>query len=692
MSKDLNRKQLLKASAAAGAMLVAGDLMSRGTKIPQGAVKIRQKKILHIVFACVLSIVLVACTTPPPVRKIPPEWIQDVQRKQNLKNIRWVAEDRINRTLSLLDGLGDKINDSHRRDIVEIDIEELRQTLKGDNVDEISDKLGLLHASAGTLINADQEIQFATTFLSDFGDKLSPSLVDQIRTAIEQLKQAIRGTDWEEIYKNYDALRDWREYRFGVVKSYQMIPDNIAKLGNKLGPSLRNQVLLKIKPFQQAMKGDSWDALGDSYGQLPRFVSYPIQVVYKRDWGIRMLEESLGPSEKQVMISALEALDVAMRGDDWEDVLAKADQIEEIRAKFGIDAGLTGWSPSCVRVLSIDGGGVRGIIPAIILAEIEKRTKKPIAELFDVIAGTSTGGILALGLTKPDPKDPSKPAYRAADLVKLYEKEGEKIFPQTPLLTVRQLWGPKYSHQGIEDVLKNYFGDTYFSDALTNVVIPTYAIELRRHVFFSTYTMPISPFYMWEVARSASAAPTYFPPFRVPGSKEKDKEYTALIDGGVFANNPSTHAIAYAKEYECGDPHYPGDYTHRGKPYDANHPLLLLSLGTGRVPSSTSFDDAWNWGLPKWGGPLIDILFSDPAVEDETRQLLKFGDYYFRLQPEKLTVSASKLDNASKTNLQELERIAQRYIEENNSQIEKLAKYLLRERPTECTPSVARPF
>lgn len=90
-----------------------------------------------------------------------------------------------------------------------------------------------------------------------------------------------------------------------------------------------------------------------------------------------------------------------------------------------------------IKILSIDGGGIRGIIPALILAEIEQRTGKPICQMFDLIAGTSTGGILALGLTRPD--DTGQPAYRAEDLVRLYKTEGPVIFPG-PYGTASGLW------------------------------------------------------------------------------------------------------------------------------------------------------------------------------------------------------------------------------------------------------------
>src|SRR5215216_918932 len=111
-----------------------------------------------------------------------------------------------------------------------------------------------------------------------------------------------------------------------------------------------------------------------------------------------------------------------------------------------------------VRVLSIDGGGIRGIIPAMILAEIERRTGKRIWELFSLIAGSSTGGIIALGLTKP--LEDGQP-YTAADLVGLYETEGEHIFSRAVWHRARavgNVFEEKYPSTGVEEVLERYFG------------------------------------------------------------------------------------------------------------------------------------------------------------------------------------------------------------------------------------------
>src|SRR5688572_6661205 len=110
------------------------------------------------------------------------------------------------------------------------------------------------------------------------------------------------------------------------------------------------------------------------------------------------------------------------------------------------------------RILALDGGGIRGIIPAMVLAELERRTRRPIADLFDLIAGTSTGGILALGLVRPGPG--GKPYHTARALVELYERDGPKIFARSPwhrVAALGSLLEEKYASQGVDTVLESHF-------------------------------------------------------------------------------------------------------------------------------------------------------------------------------------------------------------------------------------------
>src|ERR1700730_7459877 len=147
------------------------------------------------------------------------------------------------------------------------------------------------------------------------------------------------------------------------------------------------------------------------------------------------------------------------------------------------------------KVLAVDGGGIRGIIPALVLAAIEDQTKRPICELFDLVAGASTGGILALGLTKPG--SDGKVEKSAMDVVRLYEQEGSTIFPSSFLqgLHIGAIRGPKYDARGIDTTLAKYFGETRLKDALTPVLVPSYDIEKQTPIFFKSKKAQDNPDY-----------------------------------------------------------------------------------------------------------------------------------------------------------------------------------------------------
>ncbi len=145
-----------------------------------------------------------------------------------------------------------------------------------------------------------------------------------------------------------------------------------------------------------------------------------------------------------------------------------------------------------VKILAIDGGGIRGIIPATLLAHIESITGRPAAALFDLIAGTSTGGILALGLTIP--KTAGAPLHTAQNFVEMYEREGPKIFSRSVwrrIIACNNLTEEKYCAAGIDAVLADYFGDSRLADATTDVLVPAMRSSIAFH-FSSKAPMPAS--------------------------------------------------------------------------------------------------------------------------------------------------------------------------------------------------------
>jgi patatin-like phospholipase/acyl hydrolase len=319
-----------------------------------------------------------------------------------------------------------------------------------------------------------------------------------------------------------------------------------------------------------------------------------------------------------------------------------------------------------LKVLSIDGGGIRGIIPATVLAEIETRTQSRIAELFDLVAGTSTGGILALGVAKPSKDDPGRPQFAASELAALYEKEGKRIFARSPwhrLVSADSLLEEKYDAKGIEGVLKDYFGETMLSEAVTETLVTSYEIESRQPWFFARYKARSdkdSDFPMRFVARATSAAPTYFEPEELSTTKPPG----GLIDGGVFANNPAMCAFVEMKKISP-------------EPDD----VLLVSIGTGQLTRPIHYAEAKNWGLAQWAKPVLDVVFDgvSDTVDHQMRILCKeshAGDpRYYRYQTE-LNVGSDDMDNATATNIMALKRKAEELIEENDASLEQLCREL----------------
>ncbi len=335
------------------------------------------------------------------------------------------------------------------------------------------------------------------------------------------------------------------------------------------------------------------------------------------------------------------------------------------------------------KILSIDGGGIRGIIPGMIVAEIERRMGKPACKIFDLMAGTSTGGIIACGLVIPDPDDDVEPKYSAQQLVELYQKEGKRIFEGGSskfFSMLSALVECTYAHKGIEEVLAEYFGNTELRDALKNILITSYDIELRKPMYFKSRLAKNKDlaadenFKMKEVARATSAAPTYFEPTRILSPKQ----IYSLVDGGVFANNPAVLAYAEAKElYKLRS----GKEINAMPTPEEGIPYFMLSLGTGRTFNQYKYEDAKGWGAPKWIRPMIDILMQGVSeTVDYQMQYLLPNDpdgtpHYHRINP-LLPDKLSEMDNADAENIRGLMEKAQETIAEKSDEIDRVCEIL----------------
>ena len=351
-----------------------------------------------------------------------------------------------------------------------------------------------------------------------------------------------------------------------------------------------------------------------------------------------------------------------------------------------------------INILSIDGGGIRGLIPAIVMEHMEKIMGKRIGEVFDVAAGTSTGGILAMLTMLPEcPGSKTLSSMTtASDLVKIYGERGGEIFPissnetqeGTDILSfvskaksavagevrgavssVQTLLSkPKYSEKGLENVITEYCCNQGNDLTLTDTVKPVFisSVEMSHPwgpIFFSSLDAETdsgpngSNYRLRDIARATSAAPTFLPPAQFSNVTERRKDGNcslACIDGGICCNNPALAILTYVKSI-CDD--------------DAE--IVLISLGTGRVHEAHSHKQLSSWGTAAWIEPLISTMMggSSQLVHDQLERIAASDNKtkYHRFQmmiPEEYTsktknkewakahVACEELDNIRPKNIE----------------------------------------
>jgi len=294
-----------------------------------------------------------------------------------------------------------------------------------------------------------------------------------------------------------------------------------------------------------------------------------------------------------------------------------------------------------IKILSIDGGGIRGIIPAVILDALQQRLGKEAWQCFDLIAGTSTGGIITVGIGTAC--NNGKP-YSPQQLVDLYVQNGTSIFKKNVFTPEKELVAPKYSPEGLETVLAKFFRDTQFSSAFTPLLVSSYDLQSQLPFFFKSHKICLSDDYNWwvrDIARSTSAAPTYFPPFHLARGNQ---DY-ALVDGGVFVNNPSMAAYAEACNL-----------------YPAASKFVVVSVGTGDRQDRITYAQAKDWGLIGWAKQIVPVLMDSVSEATDYELSQMPGCTYYRLQVPNLPAEAADMDNVTAENIANLQTIARNYV------------------------------
>ncbi|WP_316367421.1 patatin-like phospholipase family protein [Candidatus Thiodiazotropha sp. CDECU1] len=362
-------------------------------------------------------------------------------------------------------------------------------------------------------------------------------------------------------------------------------------------------------------------------------------------------------------------------------------------------------------ILAIDGGGIKGVIPAIFIQHIESSLRKPSYQLFDLIGGTSTGGIISAALTTP--KKTTGHPYTAEEIVNIYSHDGGKIFLAQDCKVelcatyyadngrgdgvepyLQKMYGPDVSLVNSRDKMqslagnrvKHMFTTSYIvNNSQKNVAKPVRGENFGPYLFnwFDAVNSPANDnYYVWEAARGTSAAPTYFPIANV-GGKTFPRSAAAnkwVVDGGTMSNNPATWGVTEALRTGMAS---------------RLEDIIVISLGTGIYEggagvgiNSNAVTDivpvGGNWSTTPWmveklddlegtdhnRGVLMSIVLDavQTVTHSQLTALKQAGLKYYRLEPE-LTYAQSHMDNIHPRNIQSLIATANAYIKGEGAEI-----------------------
>ncbi|UCS91628.1 patatin-like phospholipase family protein [Echinicola marina] len=333
-----------------------------------------------------------------------------------------------------------------------------------------------------------------------------------------------------------------------------------------------------------------------------------------------------------------------------------------------------------VKIISIDGGGVRGVIPALILQALEEkiqlRTKNKHSRLVDFVdffAGTGSGGVITCALLNPDDKLKAKAKFSTEEVNNFFHEFCLKAYSKSHLHKIQTLGGllnDKYTDKALNTLFTEQFADNKFSQLIKPCIIAAYDLDHRRAHFFNQHNAMITKakdFHIKDVARVATATPTYFQAVNI--KSELGISYP-LIDGAVFANNPGMCAYAETRKMYFENIKNP-----------ISKDMYLLSLGTGLPERQYTFHEAKNFAPGQWTKPLLSIVRSGNA-ETVTHQLKWLFDAeknkngFLRINPD-LKNASNKFDAASKSNLKALKEAVDDYISKNESLLNEIVQNLV---------------
>lgn len=321
------------------------------------------------------------------------------------------------------------------------------------------------------------------------------------------------------------------------------------------------------------------------------------------------------------------------------------------------------------------------MIPVTILKKVEEFTGKPIWQSFDLIAGTSTGGLIACALTVPNDNNNKVAKYTLDDIMDIYVKRGKEIFPPPKnwlaekISSMNNMSNPKYSDKGVQKVFSDVLGQCRINDSLTHIIVSTYDLNNNIPLFFKSRSARVNQeqnVLFYDICRATSAAPTYLPAYEFQYPNDNEDPLRLCIDGGVYINNPSLAALAeFSKNKDGYGEEYVGleeiDYDH----------VHVLSIGTGTYSGKITADQARSKGQLFWATRISDVMMRgvNSATHYEMNQIMEKGNY-LRLSMDIYDEKFSAMDNASPQTLNYILDQTRIQVTESREQMDKLKTWI----------------
>lgn len=337
-----------------------------------------------------------------------------------------------------------------------------------------------------------------------------------------------------------------------------------------------------------------------------------------------------------------------------------------------------------IKILTVDGGGVRGIIPALVLEYIENEiirlTKDPEARLsdhLDFVAGTSTGSIITslINVKRSD----GRPKYKLGDVASAYMALADNVFKKDFWRNAKTLWGligPKFDSKFIYEELSKLLEDNRMIDSINPCAFAGYDITSRKPTIYTSHDnqLKYADLKIRDVVRGSTSIPAYFPPASFTYKTDGIVQNNTVIDGGVFANNPAL--VAYIEASKTAK------ILEKESKVNPNT-TFMVSMSTGHSTlTSYKYNKVKKWGMGKWLVPILNILLQGMAEVTNYEMHLIYESYgkkenFLRIDP-KINKGDTNASDASKENMENLKLDAFAYIEENKDFLTNIAKNLIK--------------